>query len=153
MIGSELSIPVITVIAGIFTIVYLLIMFNKNISKARTVRVINTGSLCKPDLADLPVIPDKQCINKKGETVQCYQPDPSQDFTFEIGINPVYYRSVCIRLCSSGSINGSCVDETQDFNSCIQKLEPSPECNASANPLGRLDGTDDIYYAVDVITN
>lgn len=126
-------------------------MFDLNIKKARTVRVIKTGELCKPSLGELPVIPDKQCTDGNGQPVQCFQPDPSVDLVYQIGINPVYYRSVCSKLCSEVSVNGGCVNETDNFKTCIDQLEPPQNCNSSANPLGRLEGTDDIYYAVGII--
>lgn len=152
MIGSELAFPVISIIVGIITIIYLLVMFDLNIGKARTVRVISTGQLCKPNVGDLPVIPDKQCPKSDGTLVQCYQPDPSVDLIYEIGINPVYYRSVCTKICTVASINDGCVEETNNFKTCINTLEPPPNCNSSANPLGRLAGTDDIYYATGIIS-
>ncbi len=152
MIGSELSIPVITIIVGIITVIYLLIMFDLNIGKARTVRVIKTGEMCRPNIGDLPVIPDKKCDDGDGNLVQCFQPDPSIDLIYQIGVDPVYYRSVCSKICIEVSVNGGCVNETNNFKTCINDLEPPQNCNSSANPLGRLEGTDDIYYATGIIT-
>lgn len=153
MIGSELSIPIATIIVGIITVICLLVIFDLNIGKSRTVRVIKTGELCKPDIGDLTVIPNKQCnYNGSEELVQCFQPDPSVDLVYQIGINPVYYRSVCTKICSETSINGACANETNNYKTCVQTLEPPQNCNTSANPLGRLEGTNDIYYATGIIT-
>ena len=152
MIGSELSIPVITIIAGIIIITYLLIIFNQNITKARSVRVIKSGVLCYPNVGELPVIPNKECIKKSGDSVQCFQPNPSVDLVYEIGINPMFYRSICSILCSQTSTNGGCVNETNNYKSCIEALEPPKNCNSSANPLGRLTGTDDVYYANGIVS-
>ena len=152
MIGSELAIPVIIIMTSIIIISYLLFQFNQNISKARTVRVINSGKVCNPALGELPVIPVKECTNKNGELVECYQPNPAVDLTFEIGTSPVYFRSICTRLCKEINTNGGCVNESSTYQSCLTLLEPPGNCNSSANALGRLTGTSDIYYAQDIIT-
>ena len=146
MIGAELAIPIIYIIAAMVTISILLFQFNSRIGRVRTIRVIDSGKVCTPSVGELPSITDRKCGD-----VQCYQPDPDVDLVFRIGTNPVYYKSICSRLCQEVSVNGGCVNETDTFSKCISLLEPPEGCSSSANPLGRLEGTNQIYYAEDVI--
>ena len=151
MIGYELAVPIIAIITAILYIGVLLYQFNSRIGRKRTVRVIPSGEQCTPDPGSLPVIPQKECKNDKGEDVSCYQPDPSIDLVFEIGKDPVYFKSICSKLCKETASNGNCLDQSNEYEKCISILQPPSVCNSSANPVGRLNGTTDVYYAIGII--
>jgi len=147
----ELIIPLIIVLVGLFLLVYFLIDFSKVVENGVTVRVADKGSLCNPSLGSLSVIPDKLCQDENGSNVQCYQPDESMDLIFEISQVPYYFASVCSRICGSISIEGGCEEENENYKECINLLEPPSPCNNTANPIGRLTGTNTIYYAKKVL--
>lgn len=151
MFGHELVMPFISIIILMILISILLFQFNQRIGRSRSVRVISANETCAPALGELPVIPVKQCQNSDGTQVQCYQPDPGIDLIFEISTNSSYYKSVCTRLCQQISTNGGCVQQTDTYDKCISLLEPPEGCNSSANPLGRLTGTNDVYYASGIV--
>jgi len=151
MLGTELALPVISVITAIIVISILLYQFNNRIGRSRTVRIIDKGKVCDPSLGELPIIPAKNCQKSDGSSVECYQPDPNLDLIFEIGTTPVYFQSICSRLCEQISVNGGCANESTSFSTCISLLEPPKGCISSANPLGRLEGSNDVYYANDIV--
>lgn len=87
----------------------------------------------------------KQCKNEKN------LPQITKDKTITIGdnkyllgLNPIYYMTVCNRLCGgSTELNGSCT--VKGYSQCIQDLKP---CNKSSKALST-DGKNN-YYAQSV---
>jgi hypothetical protein len=147
----ELIIPLIVIIAMGALLIYFLIIFSQKVEDGTTVRVKDDGNICNPPLGDLPIIGNSFCDDELGNNVRCYQPDGDMDLVFEISQVPYYYASVCSRICDGININGGCDDESEIYKSCISLLEPPGVCNTSANPLGRLTETNDVYYAKKVI--
>lgn len=153
MIDWEMLLPIIISFAVMIMIIVELIKFNENVGKVRNVRLRDDASLCEPPLAELPIIPERSCETKfgNGSTVRCYQPDENVDLVFEISAVPFFYRGVCNQLCGTINLNGTCETETDLYDKCMELLEPPSDCAVSAQPLGRLTGTNSIYYAKAVV--
>jgi hypothetical protein len=150
MIGTEITLPIISIITYMITISVLIYLFNNKIGRSRTVRIIENGKICSPTTGELPSIILEDC-DDNSSSAKCYQPDPTIDLVFEVGTYPVFYQTICSRLCEEISVNGACINETSAYASCISFLKPPDGCNSTANPLGRLNGSNQIYYANSII--
>lgn len=148
-----LIIPILIILLMIGSIFYCMYAYYEKIKRGRTVRVRSDGKVCSSPLGSLPVIPEKFCKTGVGSDVLCYSPPDIPALNFSISKIPRYYRSVCIGLCTKITINGSCEEENELFNECISLLEPPDGCVNTARPLGRLEGTSDIYYASELLNS
>lgn len=144
-----LVLPFIIFLIFIAFLSYGTVVYVQKIKQGRTVVVKDTAKNCIPSLENLPVIPVQFCTTETGSSVECYE---QGGVNYQISLVPVYYRSVCIKLCGTISEQGNCEEENELYDNCIILLEPPMGCNNTANPLGRLDGTSDYYYAKTVLS-
>ena len=144
-------IPILIIIIFLGVIPFLAYSYSEKIKNGRTVKVRSDGKVCNSPLGSLPIIPRKTCESNTGTDVLCYSPPGDTELNFSISKIPKYYRSVCLSLCARVTINGSCEEENSLFDECITLLEPPEGCVNTARPLGRLEGTSDIYYASGVL--
>lgn len=140
-----ISIILILILIGVNS--YYMYVYAEKIRRGRTITVRSDGHVCTDPLGSLPVIPRELCDTGLGSTVLCYSPPDASDINFAISKFPRYYRSVCIELCVNATLNGNCEEQNALFDQCISILEPQEGCVNTAKPLGRLEGTSDIYYA------
>lgn len=140
-----LAILFILVLLGILP--FLAYSYSEKIKNGRTVKVRSDGKICSSPLGSLPIIPRKICEGN----ILCYSPPSAPELNFSISKVPKYYRSVCLSLCTRVTINGYCEEENALFDECITLLEPPEGCVNTARPLGRLEGTSDLYYASGVL--